>query len=114
MTPEIDTRLESKLGFDRIRSLIADHCSTDYASQRVAVEPFISDPAAIRRRLLLTDEMRLIVMFEEIFPTNGYIDCLPFLTPLLKEGFFAYHHYHYQRKQYGNGVNNSCHRVSGC
>ena len=86
MTPEIDTRLESKLGFDRIRSLIADHCSTDYASQRVAVEPFISDPAAIRRRLLLTDEMRLIVMFEENFPTNGYIDCLPFLTPLLKEG----------------------------
>ncbi len=86
MTKGIDTRLEAKLGFDRIRSLIADRCSTDYASQRVAVEQFITDPAAIRRRLLLTDEMRLVVMFEENFPTNGYIDCLPFLTPLLKDG----------------------------
>ncbi len=86
MTKGIDTRLEAKLGFDRIRSLIADRCSTDYASQRVALEQIVTDPGAIRRRLLLTDEMRLVVMFEENFPTNGYIDCLPFLTPLLKEG----------------------------
>ena len=86
MTGTIDTRLEAKLGFDRIRAQIADRCSTEYAAQRVAVEGFITDPAAIRRRLLLTDEMRLVVMFEENFPTNGYIDCLPFLTPLLQEG----------------------------
>ena len=52
----------------------------------MAAEQFISDPSAIRRRLQLTDEMRLIVMFEENFPTNGYIDCLPFLNPLLKDG----------------------------
>ena len=83
---EAGRRLEAKLGFDRIRTLIADRCSTDYAAQRVAAEQFISDPPAIRRRLQLTDEMRLIVMFEENFPTNGYIDCLPFLTPLLKDG----------------------------
>ena len=86
MTAVIDKRLEAKLGFDRIRAMIADRCSTDYAAQRVALEAVVSDPAAIRRRLLLTDEMRLVVMFEENFPTNGYIDCLPFLTPLLKEG----------------------------
>ena len=86
MTAGIDKRLEAKLGFDRIRAMIADRCSTDYAAQRVALEAFVWDPAAIRRRLLLTDEMRLVVMFEENFPTNGYIDCLPFLTPLLKEG----------------------------
>ena len=83
---EAGRRLEAKLGFDRIRTLIADRCSTDYAAQRVAAEQFIFDPPAIRRRLQLTDEMRLIVMFEENFPTNGYIDCLPFLTPLLKDG----------------------------
>ena len=82
---EAGARLEAKLGFDRIRTLIADRCSTDYAAQRVALEQFISDPAAIRRRLLLTDEMRLVVMFEENFPTNGYLDCLPFLIPLEKE-----------------------------
>ena len=30
--------------------------------------------------------MRLIVMFEEGFPTNGYIDCLDFLRPLEQVG----------------------------
>ena len=86
MTTRTDTRLEAKLGFDRIRSLIADRCSTEYASQRVALEQVVTDPSAIRRRLLLTDEMRLVMMFEENFPANGYIDCLPFLTPLLNDG----------------------------
>ena len=82
----IDTRLEEKLGFDRIRTIISDHCSTDYAADRVASEQFSSDASTIRRRLLLTDEMRLIIMFEDHFPTTGYIDSLPFLKPLLREG----------------------------
>ena len=83
----IDARLESKLGFDRVRTAISDHCSTDYAVQRTASEAFSSDKAEISRRLALTDEMRLIVMFEESFPTSGYIDCLPFLTPLSNQGY---------------------------
>ena len=83
----IDSRLEEKLGFDRVRKIIADRCSTDYAADRVASEQFSTDPGIIRHRLLLTDEMRLIVMFEESFPTTGYIDALPFLKPLLKEGY---------------------------
>ncbi len=78
----IDTRLEQKLGFDRIRKMISDRCSTEYASGRVYGELFSSDRNGIRRRLLLTDEMRLIMMFEESFPGNGYIDCLSFLKPL--------------------------------
>ena len=78
----IDSRLEEKLGFDRVRKIIADRCSTDYAADRVASEQFSTDPGVIRHRLLLTDEMRLIVMFEESFPTTGYIDALPFLKPL--------------------------------
>ena len=86
-TDTIDTRLESKLGFDRVRSAISDHCSTDYAVQRTASELFCTDAAEISRRLALTDEMRLIVMFEESFPTSGYIDCLPFLNPLLNDGY---------------------------
>ncbi len=85
MTP-IDTRLEEKLGFDRIRKTIADRCSTDYANDRASTERFSTDSGTIRHRLLLTDEMRLIVMFEDNFPTTGYIDALPFLKPLLKDG----------------------------
>ncbi len=84
---EIDTRLESKLGFDRVRTFVADRCSTEYAVTRVAEETFSNDPKVIGERLALTDEMRLIVMFEENFPTNGYIDCLNFLNPLENTGY---------------------------
>ena len=85
--PRTDTRLESKLGFDRIRSMISDKCSTDYAVGRVAEEVFSTDAKEIAKRLALTDEMRLVMMFEESFPTNGYIDCLHFLKPLENSGY---------------------------
>ncbi|MBR5724309.1 MAG: Smr/MutS family protein [Bacteroidales bacterium] len=79
-------RLENKLGFDKIRKMIADRCLTDYAASRVAGEAFSTDPDIIRRRLALTDEMRLILMFEENFPTTGYIDAIAFLSALQREG----------------------------
>ena len=78
----IDTRLEHKIGFDRIRQIIADRCSTSYAVDRTASERFPAAPAEIRRRLLLPDEMRLIMMFEDSFPSGGFIDCIDFLKPL--------------------------------
>ena len=81
-----DARLESKLGFDKIRKVISDRCLTDYAAGRVAEEAFSTDPDIIRRRLTLTDEMRLILMFEDNFPTTGYIDAIPFLSSLEREG----------------------------
>ena len=78
----IDTRLEEKLGFQRIRNIISDRCSTAYASERAASETFSTNPGSIRKRLLPTDEMRLIMMFEDSFPTGGFIDCIDFLKPL--------------------------------
>ena len=83
---QIDTRLEAKIGFDRIRRAIEDRCSTQYAAQRVAEENFTANPREIRKRLLLTDEMRLILMFEDSFPTSGYIDCVEFLQILAQDG----------------------------
>ena len=79
-------RLEAKLGFDKVRAAISARCMTDYALGRVDRERFSTDPSVIRKRLSLADEMRLIVMFEDNFPTTGYIDALPFLEPLEKEG----------------------------
>ena len=81
-----DQRLESKLGFDKIRKFIADRCMTDYAATRVAEEQFSTDAGVIRQRLALADEMRLVLMFEENFPTTGYIDAIPFLSALEREG----------------------------
>ena len=77
-----DTRLEQKIGFDRVRQIISDKCSTSYAAERTSDEKFCTNPAEIRRRLLLTDEMRLIMMFEDSFPSGGFIDCIDFLKPL--------------------------------
>ena len=81
----MDTRLEAKLGFDKVRAAIQARCSTEYAATRVAEEAFCTDGAQIIRRHLLTDEMRLILMFEEYFPTSGYIDAIPFLEPIGKQ-----------------------------
>ena len=80
----MDARLEAKLGFDKVREAIQGRCSTDYAALRVAEEEFSTDAAEIHRRHLLADEMRLILMFEDNFPTSGYIDAIPFLEPIGK------------------------------
>ena len=79
-----EQRLEAKLGFDKVREAVRSRCSTEYAAGRVADEEFCTDGAEIRRRQLLTDEMRLILMFEENFPTAGYIDAIAFLEPIGK------------------------------
>ncbi len=80
----MDGRLEAKLGFDKVRAAIQARCSTEYAAGRVAAEEFCTEGAEIHRRHLLTDEMRLILMFEENFPTAGYIDAVEFLEPIGK------------------------------
>lgn len=77
--------LEQKIGFDKVRTMVSVKCATDYARNRVEEEEFISDPDDIMMRLCLTDEMRLICLFEDSFPVNGYIDTKPFLTPLAAE-----------------------------
>ncbi|MCQ2158235.1 MAG: Smr/MutS family protein [Bacteroidales bacterium] len=82
-----DRRLEAKLGFDRVRAAISNRCQTEYAARRAGDEEFSTDASVISRRLALTDEMRLVLMFEDAFPTTGYIDSLPLLKPLLKEGY---------------------------
>lgn len=81
-----DAALEAKLGFDKVRRSIVERCMTQYAADRASTENFSDNPSTIRERLSLSDEMRLVLMFEENFPTGGYIDALPFLAPLLKDG----------------------------
>lgn len=83
----ISSRIENKLGFDKIRSLIANSCGSHYAASRCENEEFCTDAAEIRNRLALTDEMRLILMFEDSFPTGGYLDTLEFLRPLESDNY---------------------------
>lgn len=78
--------VEQKLGFDRIREQIRGRCQSSLASSLAEEEQFSSDELEIRRRLNLTEEMRLILMFEDNFPSSGYIDSLDFLQPLQQPG----------------------------
>lgn len=78
----IDARLEEKIGFDRIRGKIGNYCQTDYALAKCAEEEFLTEKSAIEYKLKITDEMRLILMFEDEFPLSGYIDAIEFLKPL--------------------------------
>jgi len=77
--------LEQKIGFDKIRGRIAGKCATEYAARKVESEQISRDRGEIMMRLLLTDEMRLICMFEDSFPSSGYLDTKNFLLPLQAE-----------------------------
>ena len=77
--------LEQKIGFDKIREKIAAKCATQYAASKVAAEQISHDGAEIMFRLRLTDEMRLICLFEDSFPAGGYFDTKAFLLPLQAE-----------------------------
>lgn len=75
-------RIEPKIGFNKIREMICAKCGTEYGRTRAREESFSTDKEEIVCRLSLTDEMRVIQIFESSFPDSGYIDCLPFLIPL--------------------------------
>ncbi len=75
-------KIEQKLGFDKIKESLALRCSTRYARERVESERVSTNPRTILKRLTLTDEMRLICMFEQSFPSEGYIDSIDYLKPL--------------------------------
>ena len=49
----IDRRLEQKIGFDQIRRIISDRCSTAYAVERTATETFSTNQAHIRKTVPL-------------------------------------------------------------
>lgn len=75
-------KIEKKLGFNKIREQIASRCSTNYAIQRAHTEEVSCKRETIDKRLRLTDEMRVITIFEQSFPRNGYVDTIHFLKPL--------------------------------
>lgn len=77
--------LEGKIGFDKVRAAVKAACGTKYALSRVDRESISCDSDEILLRLRLTDEMRLICMFEDSFPTDGYTDSRDFLLPLAAE-----------------------------
>lgn len=76
------TNIEQKLGFDRIRQMVTEHCSNALAARMADEMSFSTDYDHLRHELQLTEEMRQIVLMESEFPQQDFIDLTPILIHL--------------------------------
>ncbi len=74
--------IEQKLGFDRIRQMVAAQCTNALATRMADEMAFSSDYESLRHELQLVEEMRQIVLMESSFPQQDFIDLTPILTHL--------------------------------
>lgn len=74
--------IEQKLGFDRIRQMVADQCTNALAARMADEMAFITDHEPLCHELQLVEEMRQIVLMESGFPQQDFIDLSPILTHL--------------------------------
>lgn len=78
-------KIEDKLGFRKIKESLLNRCSTNYAKERIENERVSVNGETIEKRLTLTDEMKTVCMFENSFPSEGFIDSIGYLKPLETE-----------------------------
>lgn len=77
---------EQKLGFDRIRAMVADECSNALAVRMTDAMTFMSDYEQVRHEVDLTEEMRQVMLMESSFPAQDYMDMSDVLTRLRVAG----------------------------
>lgn len=76
------SNIEQKLGFDRIRQMVAEQCTNALAARMADEMAFMTDYERLSHELKLTEEMRQIVLMESGFPQQDFIDLTPILTHL--------------------------------
>ena len=74
--------IEQKLGFDRIRQMVKEQCTNELAALMADNMAYTTDYESLCHELQLTEEMRQIVMMENAFPQQDFIDLTPTLTHL--------------------------------
>lgn len=74
--------IEQKLGFDRIRQMVAEQCTNALAVRMAGEMHYMTDYETLSHELKLTEEMRQIVLMESEFPQQDFIDLTPILTHL--------------------------------
>jgi len=79
---------EQKIGFDTVRSLLAEACISDMGREYVEKMHFTSNPETIKRMLLQTNEFILILQTGKAFPTYDYFDIRPELARLKTPGSY--------------------------
>lgn len=80
--------IEVKLGFDKIRSLVADECVSSLGRSFVEKIRFSDRFDIIKRMIDQTAEFRLILQLESSFPNQNYLDVIPFLKRAALEGSY--------------------------
>lgn len=80
---------EHKLGFDKIRQLIGEHCLSSLGKERAEKIRFSSDISVVTELLEQTDEFVRILQGKRAFPTNHFIDMRYALNRVRPEGTFA-------------------------
>ena len=74
--------IEQKLGFDRIRQMVAEQCTNALAVRMAGEMHYMTDYDVLSHELQLTEEMRQIVLMESEFPQQDFLDLTPILTHL--------------------------------
>ena len=79
---------ENKTGFDQIRQMLSDYCLCELGKQWLRKLTFQTESGKIISELNLTEELRRILIYEENFPQENYIDVTSCLTKIRTEGFY--------------------------
>ncbi len=77
---------ENKIGFDRIRAMVRQHCLCNLGAGHVDAMHMSSSGNKIRQWLEEADEFRTICTGEEQFPVDNYLDVTPSLKKARVEG----------------------------
>ena len=80
------TSLEDKLGFTKIRALVAAQCSNALAMRMVEEMTFLTQYDKVIRELQQTEEFRQVLLLEDTFPSGDFTDLTEELTRLRIEG----------------------------
>lgn len=80
--------LESKIGFDSLRTYLAEKCQSSMGKEEVIEMSFISDLDIIKTRLGCVAEMMSIIESNKSLPLDNIHDVLPYLTELKAEGSY--------------------------
>ncbi len=79
---------ESKIGFDRIRNILADYCLSSMGKERVEKTGFTGDYDLLVRHLSLTWEFQQLLKFGDQFPSENYFSITACLNKIRIQGTF--------------------------
>jgi len=89
---------EQRIGFDKIRELLKEQCTSTLGQTVVDKMSFLSHFDKLKKLLLQTDEFKDIIQSGEYFPNSNYIDVSSFIKRAKVNGSFFSEEEFYQLK----------------